>query len=126
MIEPNINFSQAILGCGATVVKNLGDPDQDPLQMVKTLLTTVGYRFTFYVMADAQAKKTTKNTSGVKLKKYIEENNLGPIIETQGRHYSEVHQNAYIKVYVWRPDYKNKDFKAWCTANRVRCKDKMW
>lgn len=124
MIYPRPNFD--CLGCGATVVSGLGDPDQDPKEMVTKLLKNVYVRFTFYVMADAQTKKTVKNTSGVKLKNYIEEHGLGPIIETQGRHFSDKFGENYIKVYVWRPDYKAETFIKWCKENKVELHRKMW
>ena len=119
MIEPRANYN--ILGCGATVVKNLGDPDQDPCEMVKTLLGKVRIRFTFYTMADCQPKKLCKDTSGLRLKKYIQKHNLGQMIETKGRHFSDIVKDNYIKIYVWRPDYAGKDFQKWCIDNKVTC-----
>ena len=117
MIKPKGAFGN--LACGATTVSNLGDPDQDPKEMIISMLTGMSYRYTYYVMADAQPKRLVKNTSGVKLKKYIEDNELGDMIETQGRHFSDVNGENYIKIYVWRPDYAGVKFKQWVKDNKA-------
>lgn len=114
-----------VLGCGATVVRNLGDPDQDPVTMLKALLNA-GVRWTFMVMADLQPKRLNKAPSGVKLKKFIEEHDLGPIIETEGRQPSDIHEKGFIKIYVWRPDYKSKGFIEFCEENKIIPIRKMW
>lgn len=116
-IAPRVSYD--VLGCGATTVSGMGDPNQDPCEMVKKLLAT-NVRFTFYVMADCQPKKVSKNSSAIKFKNYVEEHKLGPLVETQGRHYSKVNGEGYIKVYIWRPDYAAKEFKDWCEANKVK------
>jgi hypothetical protein len=122
-IHPRRNYD--VLSCGATVVSNVGDPDQDPCEMVKTLLKC-GVRFTFYVMADSQNKRVIKNTSGFKLKKYITDNDLGPIIETAGRHAAPDQEKEFIKMYVWRPDYIGAGFIKWCKDNNIGPVRKMW
>jgi len=123
MLEVRDNYD--ILGCGAIVCHGLGDPDQDPLEMVKRLLKTP-VRYTFYVISELQPKRLNRNPSGLKLKKYIEKHGLGPMIETEGRHFSEINEKGFIKMWAWRPDYKSETFKLWCTENKVVPCRKMW
>ncbi len=114
------------LGCGAaTVQTNVADMDGSPKEILTQLLTKAAYRYTYYVFADAQDKKVSKGSKGVKLKEYIEEYGLGDFIETPGRQYCEVRHKKYIKIYIWRPGFNTKSFKDWCKDNEVVCIPKM-
>lgn len=113
--------SYDVLGCGASTVAGLGDPGQEPEDILKRLLSKeqVGIRFTFYVLADCQKKRVTKDGTGVKFKNYVEKNGLGDILETPGRVKSEIAENEYIKLYVYRPGWEKETFKKWCQEHKV-------
>lgn len=112
-IYPNPNKDH--FKCGISTCYSCSAENQKPEVMVKSLVGGVD-KYGFYVMADAQ-KKDPDGTSMMKFSAYVQEHNLGPIIESEGWHYNEAHGPKYIKIYVWRPDYEGKDFKAWMEAN---------
>jgi len=110
--------STAVIG-GVSVERNIkGD------QFVKTALTNK-IKYTFYVMCDAQPKDP-KDTTMIRAKKYIEDEKLGPIIESEGWHYNEAHGPRYIKIYIWRPDYEMGEKWLKTHEDVKSSRDSMW
>lgn len=114
-----ITGDKDLFGCGAATIGGISyDSGNGAPGFVKKILTHKT-KYVFYVMADAQPKDP-EQTFMIRVQKYIEKENLGPMIESEGWHYNEAHGPRYIKIYVWRPDYKvgaawlekNKDVKA--------------
>ena len=111
----HVNGFKGAFNCGATTLTGISYIGLNLAAEIKSLVTGKE-KWAFYVMAAALPKDPV-NSGGEKLKKYIEEHNLGEIIETDGWHYNECHGPLYIKVYVYRPDYDTPAMKKWLKDN---------
>ena len=120
----NISSRQDYFDCGVATLSGLyadcGDKGAEA--EIRSILGKGKYAF--FIMADAKPKDP-RNTLAQSMKTYIEENDLGTMIESDGWHYNEAHGPNYIKIYIFRPDYDSESMKRFLEEKKLEKKKDM-